>query len=185
VAEQITGGTGEIRITGRRGSLKVFEVEGPFPATGPAGTTVRVEQLNEGAIKALERDDVVEQLTTTFALILEQYPLVIRWRGRQLDPASIQSRRQEVSLHVEGVEGLVELVVIEWAQPQKNRLLHLCDSGGASLHSVRAGIHAPGFDLTAYLRWEGFRDRTADLALAGCRCGCCGKHWRAAPETFT
>lgn len=165
VAEQITGGTGEIRITGRRGSLKVFEVEGLFSATGPAGTTVRVEQLNEGAIKALERDDVVGQLTTTFALILEQYPLVIRWRGRQLDPASIQSRRQG-SLHVEGVEGLVELVVIEWAQPQKNRLLHLCDSGGASLHSVRAGIHAPGFDFTAYLRWEGFRDRTADLALA-------------------
>jgi len=166
VARQATGNVAEIRITGRRISMKAFDVDGPFPVGGPTGTSVRVEQLNEAAIKALERDDVVGQLTTTFALILEQYPLVIRWRGRPLDPASIQSRRYEAALRVDGVDEPVQLVVIEWAQPQKNRLLHLCDHGGASLQAVRAGIHAPGFDFTAYLRWEGFRERTADVALA-------------------
>lgn len=167
VTEQVTGGLGEVRITGRRGSLKAFDVEGPLSASEPRGTKARVEQLNEVAIKALERDnEVMEQLTTTFALTLEQYPLVLRWRGRPLDPASIQSRRHEASLNVQGVQEPVQLVVIEWAQPQRNRLLHLCDAGGASLHALRAGIHAPGFDFTAYLRWDGFRIRTADLVLA-------------------
>lgn len=166
VARQATGEIAEISIVGRRQSLNVWDVEGPFPGTSPTGTTARVEQLTGAALKAVEQDGVISQLTTTFALTLEQYPIAITWRGRRLDPASIQSRRHQVPLDVEGVDGPVELVVIEWSPPQKNRLLHLCDGGGASLHAVRAGIHAPGFDFTAYLRWDGFRHRTADLAFS-------------------
>lgn len=166
VAEQATGDRGRIDITGRRQSLDSFDIEGPAPTTARTGTTVRVEQLNDGTLRALEHDDVVSQLTTTFALTLEQYPIAMTWRGQALDPASIQSRRHQEVLEVADVDGLVELVVIEWSRPQRNRLLHLCDSGGASLYAVRAGIQAPGFDFTAYLRWEGFRERTADLALA-------------------
>ncbi len=117
-------------------------------------------------MRALEAADLVGDLTTTFALALEQYQLRITWRGRALDARSIQSRRHETTLDAPQVDGPVELVVIEWAQPQRKRQLHMCDAGGASLASVRAGIHAPGFDFTAYLRWEGFRQRTAELALA-------------------
>jgi hypothetical protein len=166
VTEDPTGSFARIRISGRRQSLNSFEVDGPDPSDGPSGTVVRIDQLNEATLKALAQDDVVSQLTTTFALALEQYPLSITWRGQRLDPASIQSRRHEKALIVDGIDGPVELVVIEWKVPQQNRLLHLCDGGGASLYAIRAGIQAPGFDFTAYLRWEGFRQRTAELALA-------------------
>jgi len=99
VAKQAAGNVAEIRITGRRSSMKAFDVDGPFPAGGPTGTSVRVEQLNEAAIKALERDDVVGQLTTTFALILEQCPLVIRWRG---DFPLVLAKTQRFARHDHG-----------------------------------------------------------------------------------
>ena len=168
VADQVTGERAELRITGRRASLTEFEVSEPVPADPSAqtGTIVQVEQLSESALKLLERDDVLEKLTTTFALALEQHRIDLRWRGHRLDPSAAQSRRETQQLTVDGVEGSMDLVIIEWATPQKNRSLHLCDAGGASLHETRAGIQAPGFDFTAYLRWDGFRDMISELALA-------------------
>jgi len=145
-------------------NLDEFDVGELGPAVDPPGTVVEIEQLNDAALRALERDDVFEHLTTTFALTLEQYPITLQWRGTQLDPTSIQARRHSQQLAVNDVEGAIELVIIEWAKPQKSRSLHLCDAGGASLHEMRAGIQAPGFDFTAYLRWDGFRDMAADLA---------------------
>jgi hypothetical protein len=31
---------------------------------------------------------------------------------------------------------------------------------------MRAGIQAPGFDFTAYLRWDGFSEIVTELGLA-------------------
>lgn len=169
VATQVTGELARLRITGRRGSLTEFEVGEPTPAEDGAatGTVVEVEQLNDGALRALERDDeVIGQLTATFALVLEHYAIDLRWRGQGLDPRQLQRRRHSRELVVDGVDGPVELVVIEWSTPQHSRGLHLCDASGTSLHETKAGIHAPGFDFTAYLRWDGFRDMVSELALA-------------------
>jgi hypothetical protein len=164
--EQVTGEIAEIRITGRRSNLDEFDVGDPEPPTRPRGTVVEIEQLTDSAIRSLERDDVIGHLTTTFALTLEQYPVVLYWRDICLDPKSVQTRRHSQEIAVDGVDGPVELIIIEWAKPQKSRSLHLCDAGGASLYEMRAGIQAPGFDFTAYLRWEGFRDLTTALPLA-------------------
>lgn len=166
VARQLVGGNAELVIIGHRGRLNEFDVGDPLPTSSDTGTVVTVEQLNNAAIRDLDRDDIREQLTTTFALRLEQHPIELSWRGRLLDPESIQARRHSEELSVENVEGPIELIIIEWANPQKNRSLHLCDSSGASLHEMKAGIQAPGFDFTAYLRWDGFRTMLGDLALA-------------------
>jgi len=56
------------------------------------------------------------------------------------------------------------LVITEWLRPFP-RALVICDETGAALTSGDAGIQAPGFSFTAYLRWKGFRDHAHDVAL--------------------
>jgi hypothetical protein len=43
------------------------------------------------------------------------------------------------------------LTVIEWNR-STDRALFLCDDSGVALHRVAAGIQAPRFDFTAYLK---------------------------------
>jgi Histidine kinase-, DNA gyrase B-, and HSP90-like ATPase len=165
VAEQVTGERAEIVIVGRRDNLRVFDVTEPVTTKENAGTIVRVEDVGEQAARAFEQDFVVDQLTADFALYLEKYPVAIEWQGRKLDPAGIQHRREIVTYQVSGVGEPLELEIIEWSVPQE-RELHLCDSAGTSLHQTKPGIHAPGFDFTAYIKWDGFRDRMNELVLA-------------------
>lgn len=165
VAEQLTGGRARIRITGNRAELRDFDVSEPEPTDDRTGTTVRIGALTEKAQTTLERKDVVEYLTTTFAMRLEQHPIAIKWRGVALDPQSIQGPRYDEPLIVDGLDGEARLVIIEWKIPQKNRTLHLCDADGASLAETRPGIQAPGFDFTAYIRWDGFRTNVSDVML--------------------
>lgn len=53
----------------------------------------------------------------------------------------------------------VELTIIEWSI-QTDRVLHLCDSKGISLKEASLGssIRAPGFNFTAYIKSEFFRE---------------------------
>jgi hypothetical protein len=58
--------------------------------------------------------------------------------------------------------------VIEWKVPTK-RTIHLCDATGVTLHDVEVGpqIRAPGFQFTAYVKCDHFRelDKESNLAL--------------------
>jgi len=49
--------------------------------------------------------------------------------------------------------------IIEWSVPTE-RAIHLCDANGVSLHDVEAGqqIRAPGFQFTAYVKNDHFRE---------------------------
>ena len=46
-----------------------------------------------------------------------------------------------------------------------DRALYICDEHGAALERTRAGVQAPGFEFTAYLKWKGFRHHDDMLAL--------------------
>lgn len=63
----------------------------------------------------------------------------------------------------------VSLSIIEWNIPT-DRTLHLCDSSGISLHETEVGpqVRAPGFNFTAYVKSDHFRelDKTNQLVLA-------------------
>jgi Histidine kinase-, DNA gyrase B-, and HSP90-like ATPase len=165
VARQVTGERAEIVIVGRRDNPRVFDVTEPSASSASIGTVVRVEDVNEQAARAFEHDSVQDKLTAEFALYLEKYPVTIEWRGRPLDPAGIQRAREVVTYHVDGVNEPLELTIIEWSV-QQERELHLCDSAGTSLHQMKPGIHAPGFDFTAYIKWDGFRHHLSELVLA-------------------
>lgn len=166
VADRITGERSRIVIVGRRGSLREFEVSDPesVEAGTLTGTVVTVEQLNEQTQRALDRDGVAETLTAVFALYLEQYPVRITWRSKPLDSQKLQRIRHDAVLTVEGVDGTIQLTIIEWTRPVE-RALHLCDASGVALAEIPPGVQAPGFEFTAYIRWAGFRAVQTELVL--------------------
>ncbi|WP_322751585.1 MULTISPECIES: ATP-binding protein, partial [unclassified Frankia] len=157
-------GHGEILITGDRNDLRRFEISDSKPSTRSIkGTRVVVRRLDERAVAILGRDDIVDNLTAIFAIYLESYSQVT-WGGTKLDPSRLQEHRVEYPLTVPGMEGKASLTVIEW-NAKIDRAIFLCDSDGMALHQISPGIWAPGFDFTAYLRWNGFRDLGRDIHL--------------------
>lgn len=63
----------------------------------------------------------------------------------------------------------VALSIVEWNVPI-DRTIYLCDASGITLHELPAGpqIRAPGFNFTAYVKSDFFRelDKTSELVLA-------------------
>ncbi|MFF2842499.1 ATP-binding protein [Paenarthrobacter sp. NPDC057981] len=167
-SEAVDGGLRTIEITGRRGNLQEIQIEVVEPPLASKGTSVEISQLTKAALKWLESPKAPDRLTSTFALTLEKYDVNLRWDGRKIDPRDIQSARWSESLTVEalGAEHVqVELVIIEWKIPEGRKLL-LCDSSGVPLHETNVGIQAPGFNFTAYVKWDGFKEHAANLSLA-------------------
>lgn len=166
VAQQVTGSRARIKITGRRGQLTEFEVsdlEQPDPDQAD-GTLVEIFELSDAAKKLIDSDPY-EDLVMVFALALQEYPIELTWQGRRVDPSALQAHRHVAPLTVEGADG-AELVIIEWNQLRpENRALHLCDASGVTLHTTLAGIHAPGYVFSAYIRWDGFQDHINDMSL--------------------
>ena len=155
----------KVTIEGRRTSLGRFSIEGPTSVDRPPGTTVTVDQVVTGP-EGLSGDSAFGQLTAEFATYLEANPVEIIYRGKSLDPELLKSHCESYHIEAEGVEpGTAILTVIEWSQ-KVDRALYLCDEGGAALERRPAGVHAPGFDFTAYLKWDGFRKHEHELALA-------------------
>lgn len=157
-----------ISITGLRSSLNEVDIEDIQPAERHIGTSVRVDVLSDAAIKWLDSRSAVESLTAHFALAIEQHSITLKFDGQPVDPALIRRDKAEYELDIEGLKTShpVKLVIIEWNVPQKVRALILCDGKGTALHETKAGIKAPGFHFTAYLRWEGFAGLQDVLALS-------------------
>lgn len=130
----------------------------------PTGTSVTIDNLNPKTVKELDRPGLLMDLTATFALYLQQYPVRIDWLGTEIDPGTLQISTTPIPLDVTGVEGSVVLTIIEWSVPVE-RTLHLCNREGASLTIVAPNIQAPGFEFTAYVSWKGFEDRLHDVLL--------------------
>ncbi len=165
VAERVVGGSWKTTIGGRRSALREFVVSDPVQVDDtPTGTTVTIENLTDKAARELAKPQMLLDLTTTFALYLQQYGVEVWWQKQRLDPSLLQIAQESVSLEVEGVDDPIELVIIEW-DTSVDRALHLCDENGLTLTHIAPGIHAPGFEFTAYLKWKGFRDNQNQILL--------------------
>lgn len=147
-----------------RSALSTFDISNPIMVSSPTGTTVRISQVTEKAAKALDKG-VIDALAVAFALYLESYPVTITWRGEQVDPSDLQIQRQTYPLTVDGLDEDVTLTVIEWKRPVP-RAMYLCDSNGMALHEMKPGVQAPGFEFTAYVRWQRFATFGHDILLA-------------------
>ena len=142
-------------ITGQRPGLRKFEITDPVPADGKAtGTTVEVLKITENFTSL----DDAEDLALRFALYLREYPQVrINVDGVSVDAREFEERFAEYDLEevtfADGSSYDVKLVIIEWKKPF-DRALYYCDEGGFTIERRRAGVHAPEFDFTAYVKSE-------------------------------
>lgn len=154
-----------LTVTGSGAALRSVRVSEAEPVDDEPGTTVRIDQLAEQAQRELLHDSIWQELTTRFAPYLEQYPdASVIFRGKPLNAAGLQDRAHSEQVRLDtGVEGM--LTIIEW-NIKVERRLYLCDENGAALADMAPGVHAPGYQFTAYLRWAGFRDAGHDILLA-------------------
>lgn len=168
------GKTFKYSISGKSTSIDDFEVDTPTEAPGAeTGTEVRIQNLRRD-FRSLVDDAAPIKLAKTFGAYLTEYPdLVLEIAGRRVDPTAVQKRRSEYHLGDVEVSGgsrvPFALSIIEWLN-DTDRVLHLCDESGITLHELPMGqqVRAPGFNFTAYVKAELFRqlDASNQLGLA-------------------
>ena len=152
-------------VTGRSDRLGGFDVSDAVPTEEPTGTVVKVMCAQPGP-SGLLGDKAPKVLTATLALHLQRYrdSLTVTYRGTRLDPGALQERTTDYGLDVPSGYGDGKLTVIEWSEDvDVKRGLFLCDSSGVVLDDLKAGIQAKGFEFTAYVQWDGFREMSDRL----------------------
>ncbi len=153
-----------IRVYGDRDDLSDFGMDdSPDPAPNmPTGTTVTIAALESAAVKYLDSQDPVLDLTTTFAPYIEAYGVRITFDGQLIDPALLQIRVENMVVEAVGERLIVR--VVEWSAPVP-RALYFVDAKGAVLYEMKPGVQAPSFAYTVYVEWAGARDLHSALSL--------------------
>jgi hypothetical protein len=161
------------RITGNALSLDDFDISEPVVANvNSTGTEVLISNVQH-EFPSLLGDRVQLELAKVFAVYLTEYPeLTLQYNGIVVDPKSVQESRDDYHLGDielgDGRKTPVAVSVIEWRIPT-DRVLHLCDASGISLLETEVGpqVRAPGFDFTAYIKTDHFRelDKKSQLIL--------------------
>lgn len=152
-------------VTGNAGTLDRMAVDDGGDTPDPCGTTVTIDQLNDRTVQLLDRGDLAAKLTAVFALFLEKHPVVrLHLDGTRIDPKAMQTATTAIPLAAEGIDGDLELRIIEWSHSVE-RAIYLLADDETPLGEVPPGIQAPGFNFTAYLRWNGFAQHTDTIAL--------------------
>ena len=140
-----------------------FELSDPEPTTDSTGTVVRVDGFAD-AVHGIEGEGPWLDLVSEFALYIERYKPEVVVDGRRLDPAPLQADRTELVLKGVDPADPPLLTIVEWTI-EVREILYLCGPAGVALGFAKAPKPPPGFDYTAYLRWHGIEERSADLAL--------------------
>lgn len=162
------------KIVGKSTALDNFDVGRIVESDDKAsGTVVSIHNIAND-FRSLKDESAQISLAKIFAVFLTEYPEAsIEYDGVNVDPKSVQSHIAEYDLGEVVLKGerkaAVSVTVIEWSIATE-RVVHLCDSSGISLHELPAGqqIRAPGFNFTAYVKSNHFRelDKTNLLALS-------------------
>lgn len=159
-------------ITGRASQMTGFRASPTTDAeTAVLGTEVVVENL-ESNLPSLTKDSASLEITKQFAAYLTETPgLTLYYDGTKIDPATVQSHKEDIHLGDVELQGgkrvPVAITIIEWSVPT-DRMFELCDKAGVSLHEVPVGpqIKAPGYNFTIYVKSDHFRDLDSAGSLA-------------------
>ncbi|MBE9108540.1 ATP-binding protein [Nodosilinea sp. LEGE 07298] len=145
-------------IEGSKENLKRFEISGEQETEASTGTTIHISDINKPFI--LETDNNIQKITEEFALYLRQYTdTKICVAGSNINPADIEEEVSDYQLEIkieDNIDLIFDLTIIEWSKNTK-KTLYLCDKDGFTLHETAAGIQAPGFSFTAYLKSDYIR----------------------------
>ncbi len=149
------------RIRGNVLDLGTFEVEDPQLVDGGGpGTEVVIDGVEKN-FPSLIGDAPLQEIAEYFALYLRACPDArIVYDRNAVDPSSVQEATWDYPMEsIKSAEGTridAALTVVEW-KIQGPRSLYLCDSEGFTFDETRPGIHAPGFNFTAYLKSDFIR----------------------------
>jgi hypothetical protein len=146
----------------RLATLAHVEVSDPQPTDEETGTRMLIDGFLTEPI-GLNGDTPIEKLTGVFGEYLQTNNAHLTFDREEIEPAKLQTHRDEHQVSTPSGDSAL-LVVIEWNR-RVERGLYLCDDRGTPLGEVQPGIHAPGFEFTAYLHWTGFQTDN-ELALA-------------------
>ena len=160
------------QVSGRADALTDIEFSDPTPADAETiGTEVVVTGIQK-SLGSLQGEGARAELAKLFAAYLCQYPDVrIDYDGVRVDPSALQIAKTDLSLDgvtlADGRSIRVAVTIIEWQIPTE-RVVHLCDASGVSLHETDMGkkVRAPGFEFTVYVKSDHFRELEATGALA-------------------
>lgn len=144
------------RITMIKDSARTFRITDPEPVDDDCKIGVEVTISEPYKDWNLETPGLLQELNEVYALYLTDYSTVrISLLGAKLDPTKLIELRKTVPLpsiaNGDSPPHSAELEVVEW-KTQTERMLYLCSADGFPLHRILPGIHAPGFDFSAYLR---------------------------------
>ena len=133
-----------------------------------SGVTVTVSEA-EKEFRSLRDDTALDDLAQIFALYLRQYPMVqISYSGTAIDPQSVEELSTPYDLpEIETTDGRklpTSLEIVEWRIKAQRRLF-FCDGNGFPLDETSPGVHAPGFEFTAYLKSDYFAELLASNML--------------------
>lgn len=145
-------------ISGDRSDLKRFSISDTVPAAN-TGCTVEIENLVRD-FEIWAEDGFSAQVRDVFALQLYEDPhFRIVYDGENIDAreAIRDVTPYEVTAITEGGHTYkATLDIIEWKKKVERKLM-LCLPGRFSFHEMAPGIHARGFDFTAYLTADHFQ----------------------------
>jgi len=150
-------------ISGDKSNLKHFSISETVPATN-LGCTVEIENVVRD-FEIWTEDGFAEQVRDVFALQLYEDPnFCIIYDGVHIDAreAIRDVTPYEVTAMTEdGHEYTATLEIIEWKRKVERKLM-LCLPGRFSFNEIAPGIHARGFDFTAYLTADHFQSLADD-----------------------
>jgi|TARA_R110002020_G_scaffold148885_1_gene325031 hypothetical protein len=148
-------------ISGDKSNLKQFSISETVPVTN-AGCIVEIEDVVRD-FEIWTEDGFAEQVRDVFALQLYEDPgFRIIYDGEDIDAR--EAIRDVTPYEVkaitdDGHEYKATLEIIEWKKKVERKLM-LCLPGRFSFNEIAPGIHARGFDFTAYLTADHFQSLT-------------------------
>ncbi|MBU1260602.1 MAG: ATP-binding protein [Planctomycetes bacterium] len=165
------GKTMTYKITGNRDELGKFQIGDETNVKAKTGTKVKITGIEQN-FPSLERENAIDEITEQFALYMSEYSNIkIKYDGKYVDWAEVKNLKKDFEpFDVEltnGSKAIVGLSVIEWKNLIGTRRLLLCGKDGFTYDDIPPGIHAPGFEFTAYIKSDliGKMDEEGTLAL--------------------
>ncbi len=152
----------DLVIICRYEELDDFFVSEPEPSTTKeTGTTVTITNVYP-ELRDPRTEHTTNNIVAQLAPYMKQYPDAnVVYDGTTIDPALLEARSKTFDLKdIEddaGGKHQAKLEVTEWTQ-KVDRALYLCDWDGFAFKRDYAGIQAPGFDFTAYLKTNYVRE---------------------------
>ena len=165
-----SGALQRYRISMTKDHLRRVEISEAQTDTDRArrGVTVTVSEPAQ-QFRSLRADTAIDNLAQVFALYLRQYPSIqIVYDGTAINPQSAEELSTTYDLpDIETSDGrkiTASLEIVEW-RIKAQRKLFFCDANGFPLNETSPGIHAPGFEFTAYLKSDYFEELLASNTL--------------------